>query len=173
MKFWKIRFLLTCFFLLNSFANCSPKVELPEYFMQKYKTVHGKSSNLAEFSDKTIALYFWSSDCLECKDSNRIASDLLKDFGSGITQLGVNTDKQENQARAVDIALKFGITYDSLYDPDLSLVQILQIERQPALGLLIISKNGIGNNVLYDLTESNKKDLLLKINEIKNKGEAR
>ena len=162
---------LIIFFLLLNLIGCTQESQYPEYFKVKYKTLQGKNTSLSDFGGKIIALHFWSSDCQECKASNQIILDLLKDFKNRTVILGVNTDKLENQQKLPDIALKFGMNYDSLYDPDLSLVQILEVERQPALVILQYSNDKIRKDVMYDLDISDSSALQTKINEIIKSGD--
>jgi len=157
-----IGILLQLLVLVTGIVFCSRPVsepEMPDYFSLEFSTLQGTKSKLANYKNKPIALNFWSSECEECPEANQITNKILDTSNKKFQLIGINTDKAENYMRAQKFSNKFDIHYDSFHDPDLLLVQKLQVERQPSLVLLIPTEIDYLVYRLYDLNNSNLAEL--------------
>jgi thiol-disulfide isomerase/thioredoxin len=81
------------------------------------ETLDGKKLDLASYSGKVIVLNVWGSWCPPCREEapslESASQQLAKD---GVVFVGVNT-KDSSADPGLAFERRFGVTYDSLFDP--------------------------------------------------------
>ncbi len=142
---------------------CTPQKSEPHLFIS-LKDWNGKTVKLSEFKGKIIVLDFWASWCEPCKKSIPVIEALKKKSDNGnVVFLGVNTDIGKKNEEIQKIAKEFGMSYESLLDPDLILSDSLQISGLPALAFF--DKDGILNYRQYGISSN---DFPFLSNKLKN-----
>jgi cytochrome c-type biogenesis protein len=88
----------------------------PEYCAS---TLDGKTSCLADFTDKVTIVNVWATWCIPCREEMPALEDLYKEFShKGLEIIGVSVDGPGSQNRIKTFADRMGITYTILHDPD-------------------------------------------------------
>ncbi|MBE7410969.1 MAG: TlpA family protein disulfide reductase [Leptospiraceae bacterium] len=120
-------------FILFFIISCTQEKQ-NTYLSISLKDWNGKEFTLSDYRGKIIVLDFWASWCEPCKKSIPVIESLKKGADpEKIIFRGINTDSGKSPKEVKKIAENFGMTYDSLLDPDTILSDTLQITGLPAL----------------------------------------
>lgn len=130
---------------------CSKPRQLPDAFQMDLQTVEGQQTKLADFAEKPILLIFWTRGCESCAEISHEASAALKTKKIGEVIL-VSVDAEMNATEVTKTASTMGLVGTLILDPELKLVQALEIESHPALLLITPSGNTVKLQKEYDLS---------------------
>lgn len=133
------------------FWVCSKPRELPESFQLTLHPMEGGQIKLADFVERPLLLIFWTRDCESCGQISREAMVALQEEKLGaVILVSVNTERDAEQARNISTAQGL-VGTSSILDPELKLVQALEIEGHPALLLIRPFADTVQLQKEYDL----------------------
>lgn len=106
-------------------SSNSPPLSVPEVGDTKpapeycANTLDGKTSCLADYSDKAVIINVWATWCIPCREEMPALENLYQEFSDkGLEIIGVSVDSPGSQNRIKTFADRMGITYKILHDPD-------------------------------------------------------
>ncbi len=99
----------------------------PEFRLRSFA---GGVIALPEFRGKVVALNFWASWCVPCREEMPTLERIWREFRNrGVVTLGINVSDDFDEAAAFLQRLR--ITYANVYDPEQTRLQAYQVTGLP------------------------------------------
>jgi peroxiredoxin len=102
-------------------------------------TLSGKSLNLASLKGKVVILDFWAQWCEPCKEELPQLEKLAKKLGGDVVIVGVNIDKQRENAAS--LAKKLGLSFEVGLDASGSVASTYDLPKMPTS--FVLDKKGV------------------------------
>ncbi len=126
------RFMLFASVALSLVVAACAERKLPDSFRIDLQTLDGVRFKLADYAEQPMLLIFWTADCAPCAELSKRAQAAVAAEQSGVVFL-VFVEPEPEADVIREAAAKLGMAGAIIADPDLRLVQALEIESHPAL----------------------------------------